>query len=242
MEPSRLRYVIGCGIVAVAGTWAIVSILSFLARTEPLLTGRFSITPVSSSRLVNTSTDAIYAGSEACIACHSEEAATYRQTAHSLALADVDPAGEPVGGVFFHQASGREYQVFEHEGKIHHRETLRAADGAALANVEFPVHFLIGSGRHTRSYLVEDRGFWAASSWDPSFQGVPVWLEISRIAMPRGPADQPDRYDVRGASSAAFTIARMPTFTASLRSGHRSMMACRSGSMGAFSCSNAAPC
>jgi len=131
----------------------------------------------SSSPFENTQAAAAYVGIEACAECHADEHRTYRETAHRLALADVDAAAEPPDAGFYHALSGRTYAVYRNGDELRHREALTDEEGETYAAADFPLRYLVGSGRHTRSYLVEVDGFlsespltWYASkrSWRPS--------------------------------------------------------------------------
>ncbi len=114
--------------------------------------------PLSATAFENANADVKYIGLKACAKCHPEQYESYLQTAHSKALATVDAAAEPPDAEFVHSASGKSYRVYRADGVMHHRESLAAPDGSVLAQ-DYPVKYLIGSGRHTRSYLVEDAGF-----------------------------------------------------------------------------------
>lgn len=100
-----------------------------------------------------------YVGSAACIECHADQGRTYKRTAHSLALSDADPAREPADGEFHHAASGRRYRIFRQDGRLWHSEAKLAPDGRTVAELKYPLRYLIGSGRHARSYLIEADGF-----------------------------------------------------------------------------------
>ena len=97
-----------------------------------------------------------YIGSTACTKCHTSQYQSYLKTAHSLALSQVDPSAEPADAQFEHELSGRSYRVYREGGELRHREWLTAGDEIAS---DYPLKYLIGSGRHTRSYLVGDDGF-----------------------------------------------------------------------------------
>jgi hypothetical protein len=113
-----------------------------------------------------------YAGIQACAECHAEQNRTYRQTAHSLALADIAPAEEPPDAAFFHEASGRTYTVYRKGGQFRHKEAVLDENGGEIVSADYPIRYLIGSGRHTRSYLVDIDGFLCESplTWYASRQ------------------------------------------------------------------------
>jgi Tetratricopeptide repeat/Cytochrome c554 and c-prime len=146
--------------------------------------------PLSESRHLNLGPDAQYVGIEACAECHRANYKSFRLTAHSRALAEVDPAAEPPDGSFDHASSGRSYRVYRKGSQLWHEELLRTETGAEVARVDRPVRYVVGSGRFSRSYLVEDDGFlfespvtWYSSrkKWDmsPGYEG-PAHAGFSR--------------------------------------------------------------
>jgi hypothetical protein len=119
----------------------------------------FDLPPVSASPYLNASSAAEYVGIAVCAECHADEHATYRTTAHSQALADLNPAAEPRDAKFTHARSGRAYSVYRDHDQMHHHEAVQDDQGNETVSCDYPIRYLIGSGRHTRSYLVEDDGF-----------------------------------------------------------------------------------
>jgi hypothetical protein len=124
-----------------------------------IATKAFPPPPLPASEYLNANGDAEYVGVKVCAECHEREARTHGETTHSAALKDVDLAAEPPDGSFYHAASGRHYRVYRQEGEFRHRETLLDEDGADVAAVDYPVRYLVGSGHHTRSYLIDADGF-----------------------------------------------------------------------------------
>lgn len=105
-----------------------------------------------------------FVGSQNCRQCHSDQHKSYLLTAHSRALTKVREAIEPGDGTFPHDVSGRTYSVFRRDGQLWHSEaSSKSAEGseqpAGIYHAEFPLKYLVGSGRHSRSYLVERDGF-----------------------------------------------------------------------------------
>jgi predicted CXXCH cytochrome family protein len=167
-----------------AGTLGAVAVLVAIRGREPDKSADRTDTPQAAPavRGFASTAEATYVGMAACTECHSEQARTYAQTAHSLALADVEAAREPADAVFYHGVSGRTYTVYRHGEQLRHREAVVDEAGDEIAASDYPVRYLIGSGRHTRSYLVEIDGFlcespltWYASrgSWgvSPGYDG-----------------------------------------------------------------------
>jgi hypothetical protein len=115
--------------------------------------------PRAKSRYLNTTSQAQYVGNAACQSCHAEEHQSYELTGHSRALAKVDESQEPEDAEYYHQASGRWYQVFRQEGQLRHRESVRFDNGGELVLNDHAVQWVIGSGRFSKSYLVEQDGF-----------------------------------------------------------------------------------
>ena len=98
-------------------------------------------------------------GVEACGACHASEYESFRQSPHSKALGDLDPGVEPADTQFVHAASGRTYRVYRADGQMRHRESAIDERGEEYVAADYPIRYLVGSGHHTRSYLVEADGF-----------------------------------------------------------------------------------
>ena len=137
----------------------------------------FPLPPYSENRFLNTGPEARYMGTAACVGCHPANHRSYLLTAHSRSLAEVDPNAEPPDGSFEHPLSGRSYRVSRRDHHLHHEEILRTAEGREVTHVDIPVRYRIGSGRFTRTYLVECEGFlhespitWYAArkQWDMS--------------------------------------------------------------------------
>ena len=165
-------------LIAVAGPALIVAILSyaFWPVSPRPTSGDTTLTPVSraeqgppeivplpDSDFANASLDVAYVGSETCAQCHRNEAHTHGSSMHKAALSDVDPDVEPSDGSFFHAASGRHYSVYRQDGQLRHREALKDPAGDEIAVLDYPVRYLVGSGHHTRSYLVDVDGFLSQS-------------------------------------------------------------------------------
>ena len=168
--------------VGLAAGLCVLGAIAFVTLRGPSLAkrpaaGEFDLPRLTETAILNTSADATFVGIAACAECHAAEHRSYLQSAHSRALVEVDPASEPVDGKFKHAPSGRSYEVYRDGDQMRHRESVEDDAGNTLVAADYPMRYLIGSGRHTRSYLVEDGGFlmespltWYASrqKWDMS--------------------------------------------------------------------------
>jgi predicted CXXCH cytochrome family protein len=87
-------------------------------------------------------------------------------------MAKVDPDREPPDAVFDHLASKRQYQISRKDGGLWHRELLLAGQPDEVVLSEYPLKYVVGSGRHAQSYLVEVDGFLVESpvTWYTSRQ------------------------------------------------------------------------
>lgn len=131
----------------------------------------------SECRFLNAQASAQFIGTAACAGCHPQNHNSYLLTAHSRALADINPKEEPPDGTFTNKASGRTYQVYRQNGQLHHQELLIDSAGKEIAGVDHALRYRIGSGQHARAYAVEVDGFlhqsplaWyeAKKKWDMS--------------------------------------------------------------------------
>ena len=115
--------------------------------------------PLPRSPYLNTG-DASYVGSDTCIECHQDEHAGYLRTGMGHSMASVVPEEEPPDVSYDHKLSGRRYQVIRKEGRLVHRELAITADGEPeVLYAEHEVPYVIGSGRHTKTYVIESEGF-----------------------------------------------------------------------------------
>lgn len=131
--------------------WGLVQVLP-RRRVAPL--------PAAHSTTVKEAAPAkiAYVGLKRCATCHADEYRSFLKTAHSHALGEVEPNEEPADAQFEHALSGRTYRIYRHNDAFRHREWLTAGNDDGPGQ-DFPIKYLIGSGRHTRSYLFEDAGF-----------------------------------------------------------------------------------
>ncbi len=108
-----------------------------------------------------------FIGSDACLSCHPSQHDSYLHSAHSRAMSRVIPENEPADAMFAHPVSGRAYTTERRDGKIWHTEFMDgAATNAARMDDEpgspqasYELAYLVGSGRHSRTYLTEQDGF-----------------------------------------------------------------------------------
>lgn len=113
---------------------------------------------VAASPYRNTDLSATYVGSEACRRCHADQYASYLQTGHSESFAKVDPANEPPGGEFERQEPGWIYRAYHEGSELRHQQSMLSESGERVTLGDFPVAYLMGSGRFARSYLIEREG------------------------------------------------------------------------------------
>ena len=113
------------------------------------------VPPRSKSRFRNASENVNYVGSQRCAECHANQHATWTKTAHSRSMSRVTPEDEPPDTKFAHDKSGRAYEVVRVESRLHHRESLVLQDGTRVPLADHQVDYLVGSGRFSRTYLVE---------------------------------------------------------------------------------------
>jgi Flp pilus assembly protein TadD len=106
----------------------------------------------------NAQSGVAFVGDKRCRGCHRD---IYDQFRHhpmgqSLGpLADVAPLeGFDAKNHAPFDVAGLHYEVLESKGKMIHRETLRDAQGKALASREAEIQYALGSGARGRSYLV----------------------------------------------------------------------------------------
>ena len=101
--------------------------------------------------------DAGYVEPAACVSCHAEIAATFRQTGMGRSFFKLRPenAAADFSGrkPFYHEASRRFYLPFEREGRHFIRRYQQGPDGGHINVVEKEIHYVMGSGNHARGYI-----------------------------------------------------------------------------------------
>jgi hypothetical protein len=124
-------------------------------KTAPQL----ELSPLAATRFQNTSGEARYVGNKACVECHNDENESYLKTTHSRALDRLDANREPPSTEYLHELSDRWYRVYREDDRMRHRESVRTQDGHEVVLADYEIDYVIGSGAHSRSYLVETDGF-----------------------------------------------------------------------------------
>jgi predicted CXXCH cytochrome family protein len=119
----------------------------------------FPLPPIAASPFRNTRPDVAYVGSARCRACHADEHASFAHTGMGRSMAPVDLAREPPDAAFDHAKSKRRYQVLRKDGQLLHRELLLTDGAEEIVLSEYPVTYVVGSGRHSLTYLAEAEGF-----------------------------------------------------------------------------------
>jgi len=127
----------------------------------------------------NVRPDVQYAGDRACADCHQDVAASFRQHPMGRALAPVaaappierfdKAAHNPFAAPDPFVGGGLHYGVSRRDKHVRHREWAADPDGKVLAEAEAEVHFVVGSGKAARSYLVNHDGYLFESpvTWFP---------------------------------------------------------------------------
>jgi hypothetical protein len=150
---------------------ALVGVVGWVASSWPSAKPpTFPLTPISSSPFRNTTPDVAYVGSDKCRGCHEGDTVAYRRTGMGRSMAPIDLDREPPDGAYDHPVSKRRYAVTRKDGQLWHREMRLGGD---VVLQEYPVKYVVGSGRHSLTYLVEADGFLVESpiTWYRSRNG-----------------------------------------------------------------------
>ena len=101
--------------------------------------------------------DAGYVSAESCQSCHAEIYETYQHTGMGRSFYRMRPekAVEDWTGnnVYYHEASKRYYTMFERDGRYFQRRHQNGYGGREVNVVEKEIHFVVGSGNRSRTYL-----------------------------------------------------------------------------------------
>lgn len=147
-------------VMAVTGTLIVVLLKSPVRRTSNIVREQATspLVPIPArSRYLNTSASVAYVGSHECKRCHEEHYATYSLTTHSRSMLPVHVNSQPPDGEFVHGATGLIYTSYRKNGQLRHKEEA-VANGKPYLVADFPLKYLVGSGRFARTYLIERDG------------------------------------------------------------------------------------
>ncbi len=139
-------------------------------QAEPGVT---EIPPIRAGQFQNTDTAAEYVGNDACAECHIDQHQSYLHTVHSRSLREVDPGQEPPDHQLNDPVSRRSYELYRQDDQYRHREVLRFGDNQQLELADYACRYVVGSGAHALTYLVDaGDGFLAESpvTWYASLQ------------------------------------------------------------------------
>ncbi len=130
-----------------------------------------------------------YVGDEACVRCHADLAASFRQHSMGRSLAPVDLApkaiGDGAGTTNLFEAQGYVYSVERRDGRTFHVQTRSDRQGRVIARAEGEVRYVLGSGSRAQSCFVDRDGYHLQSPingyaqqgrWDLS-PGYENWTE-----------------------------------------------------------------
>src|SRR5262245_27871762 len=157
--PSLLvALLLGLGLVARSGLWR---------RSPATDDDPFPLLSISDSPYLNTRPEVRYVGAETCRSCHEDRHRSFRHTGMGRSMAPVDLRREPPDATFDHLASKRRYQMRREGGKLWHRDLLLTEGSEEVLLAEYPLKYVIGSGRHSLTYATEVDGFLVESpvSW-----------------------------------------------------------------------------
>jgi tetratricopeptide (TPR) repeat protein len=131
-----------------------------------------------------------YVAEEKCAGCHADKALTYAEHPMGRSLLPVAAAVGPPEDAGHHNpftALGDRYLIRRQGDQVWHRRTRLDPSGAPAAELEWEVHYVIGSGNHGHSYLTDRGGY--------LFQTPVSWYEQKQV-WDLSPGFGPDR--VRG--------------------------------------------
>ena len=104
-----------------------------------------------------------FVGDAACASCHADIAATYGQTnkARSVSYFDPETAPEQFGTqkAVYNEATNLYYEAFVRDGALYQREYRLGTEGETIHEQLHRADYVIGSGKATRSYLMDVNGY-----------------------------------------------------------------------------------
>ncbi|MEO7653660.1 MAG: hypothetical protein ABIZ80_24640, partial [Bryobacteraceae bacterium] len=99
-----------------------------------------------------------YVDAKTCAGCHSAIWSTYQKTGMARSFYRATPASMGAeagsrGRRFDHKASGRSYEIVERDDQYFMGRSERGYAGKVANAIERQIHYVMGSGRHARTYI-----------------------------------------------------------------------------------------
>ncbi len=96
-----------------------------------------------------------YADPAACAACHKQIAESYRQTGmgRSFYRPRAENTIEDYTRTYSHIASNQHFRMYQRDGRYYQRRHQILPDGSETNVLEKEIHYILGSGNHSRTYL-----------------------------------------------------------------------------------------
>jgi predicted CXXCH cytochrome family protein len=127
---------------------------------------------------LNVRPDVRYVGDSACAGCHAGHAKTFAQhpMGQSLTVASERAALENLTAAANNpfERFGNQFSVERRENRLFHKETDLSAPEGGHFTQEVEISYVLGSGTHGRSYLIDRNGylFQSSISW---YENKPGW-------------------------------------------------------------------
>ena len=106
--------------------------------------------------------DAGYVEPTACVSCHREIYDSYRRTGMGRSFYRPGPENTVEDysrhNTYYHAPSDQHYTMIQHGGRYFQRRHQIGAGGTEINIVEKEIHFVLGSGNHSRTYLHKTPG------------------------------------------------------------------------------------
>ena len=115
--------------------------------------------PLSCSSKLETAkpVTAVYTDPKVCASCHAAQGKTYSMTGMGRSFSKASPVTMKEkleqGGTYYHAASDRYYAMVRRGDRFFQRRHQKGANGAEENVFEAEIHYVIGSGNHSRTYL-----------------------------------------------------------------------------------------
>jgi predicted CXXCH cytochrome family protein len=126
------------------------------------VTSAFFYQEGGSKPLVIAGEEAGYLPPSACGPCHREISETYRRTGMGRSFSRPTPVNTVEDysrkNQYFHRASGQHYTMIQRGGRYYQRRHELDPGGGEINVVEEEIRFVLGSGAHARTYLLQTPG------------------------------------------------------------------------------------
>ena len=152
---------LGCGDQDTSPSAQASATIRKVGESTSSVRGTAAAMPVVAQTVSNSG--AKFSGTDSCIECHIDQANRYFESAHYHSFGPTKIVNEIITDGFAIESKARRLEVDKRDGVMVHRDSVLDAGGNSIVVTENPIIYAVGSGKHAKTYLTQQDGFFVES-------------------------------------------------------------------------------